>query len=87
MDDPVPIPQRLTSRPRDPGTGQGPPAPDGFHDFDLDLQASPTCPEFRGVHVFRNFVSAEEADRIAAICQGLLAGGVSWIDKEGEKRC
>ena len=64
MDDPVQIPQRLTSRPRDPGAGQGPPAPDGFHDFDLDLQTSPTCPEFRGVHVFRNFVSAEEADRL-----------------------
>jgi len=62
MDDPATIPQRLSTRPRDPGSGT--PPREGFHDFDLDLQGSPTCPEFRGVRVFRDFVSADEADRL-----------------------
>jgi alkylated DNA repair protein alkB family protein 4 len=62
MDDPVQIPQRLSSRPRDPDPDT--PVRDGFHDFDLDLQGSPTCPEFRGVHVFRDFISPDEADRL-----------------------
>jgi alkylated DNA repair protein alkB family protein 4 len=62
MDDPATIPKRLSTRPRDPGSGT--PPREAFHDFDLDLQLSPTCPQFRGVHVFRDFVSADEADRL-----------------------
>lgn len=62
MDDPVRIPNLLSTRPRDPGPI--PNSRDGFHYFDLDLQSVPSCPEFRGVHVFRDFFSADEAQRL-----------------------
>lgn len=60
MDDPVQIPDLLSSRPRDPDLSPR----DELHTFDLDLQSAPSCPEFRGVHVFRNFMSAEESEQL-----------------------
>jgi len=62
MDDPVQIPDRLATRPPPPGPTPDP--SDDFHDFDLDLQSAPTCPEFRGIQVFRDFFSMDEAERL-----------------------
>lgn len=62
MDDPVPIPALLSTRPLDPGPNETPHKE--IHDFDLDLQSAPSCPQFSGVHVFRDFFSTDEADRL-----------------------
>lgn len=66
MDDLVRVPDRLTKRPV-------PNAPKlaatlvcedqgGIFSFDLDSQSIPGCPHFRGVRVFRDFLSTSAAD-------------------------
>jgi alkylated DNA repair dioxygenase AlkB len=57
MDDPVQIPDLLSKRPShsDPNTH------DRIHVFDLDLQCAPSYPAFEGIHVIRDFLSADEA--------------------------
>jgi alkylated DNA repair protein alkB family protein 4 len=60
MDDPVPIPDLLSSLSRDAGLRPG----DGLYDFDLDLQSAPRCPDFRGVHVFRDFISVGDSEQL-----------------------
>lgn len=35
-----------------------------IHDFDLDLQSVPSCPDFEGVHVFPDFLSPNEGDQL-----------------------
>lgn len=62
MDDPVQIPDLLSTRPPDPASA--PNASGRIHDFDLDLQAAPRCPAFQGVHVFCEFFSTIEAESI-----------------------
>ena len=62
MDDPIRIPDLLSNRPPDPG--RNPNSKDRIHDFDLDLQSAPTCPDFGGVHVFREFFSPDEGDEL-----------------------
>jgi len=60
MDDPVRIPDLLSSRPAEPDLDRH----DGLHHFDLGLQNAPSCPEFQGVHVFRDFMSPDEAEQL-----------------------
>lgn len=63
MDDPVQIPELLSTRPTRP-THAGSNPQGQIHDFDLDLQSAPSHPAFQGVHVFRDFLSAGEAEQL-----------------------
>jgi alkylated DNA repair dioxygenase AlkB len=60
MNDPLRVPDLLRERPDQPKPGSF--SNDRIHDFDLEEQCAPTCPEFRGVHVFRDFLDAKEAE-------------------------
>ncbi len=70
MDDVIPLPAPLQSRPtggesvgrtRSPVSNRQNP---GIFDFDPESQCVPGCPSFLGVHVFRDFVSPAESDRL-----------------------
>jgi alkylated DNA repair dioxygenase AlkB len=62
MDDPVRLPDWLAIRPTSPDSN--PKARHCIHDFDLELQRAPSCPDFEGVRVFREFFSTSEAERL-----------------------
>lgn len=62
MDDPMPLPGPLSTRPADPAAIPNPRK--AVHDFDLDLQCAPSCPEFQGVRVYLDFLSPDQADRL-----------------------
>jgi alkylated DNA repair protein alkB family protein 4 len=64
MDDPFPIPDLLAVAPEKRRIEAT--ANERFHSFDLDRQCAPTRPDFRGVRVFRDFLSEHEADRLLA---------------------
>jgi len=65
MDDVVPIPDLLETRPGMGLAGRCPGRPTRSEglvaNFELDTQSSPDCPEFRGVRVFPDFLSPSEA--------------------------
>ena len=62
MDDPVPIPELLRLRPETdcPTSSEH----GQIRTFDVESQSVPVCPEFRGVRVFRDLLSGEEADEL-----------------------
>ncbi|HEB90873.1 MAG TPA: hypothetical protein ENI85_14965, partial [Deltaproteobacteria bacterium] len=67
MDDVIPLPWPLSSRTVDPHErpSESPERVAGaervkISEFDLDLQRAPDCPSFRGVRVFRDFLSRSE---------------------------
>ena len=62
MDPPIQIPEFLLTRPED--SKSNPDRLDRIHPFDLETQHAPSCPEFSGVFVFRDFFSKDEADRL-----------------------
>ena len=62
MDPPIRIPDFLLTRPED--SKSNPDRLDRIHLFDLETQRAPSCPEFRGVFVFRDFFSKGEAERL-----------------------
>jgi hypothetical protein len=67
MDDALRIPDLLRERPD--RALEGSRSSDRVHDFDLDEQCAPTCPDFRGVHVFRDFANAEAADSLLRLIE------------------
>ena len=65
MDDPVQIPELLSTRP-----GHADSTPQGqIHEFDLDLQCAPSRPAFQGVHIFRDFLSTKEAEQLLTMVE------------------
>lgn len=64
MDPPLALPEWLKSRPCEAGPETR--LDERIHRFDLDLQIAPDCPEFRGIRVFRDFLSMHEARRLLA---------------------
>jgi len=60
MDDPLPIPELLAVRPET--RNARPTSNERIHPYDVDRQCAPTRPDFRGVRVFRDFLSESEAD-------------------------
>jgi alkylated DNA repair protein alkB family protein 4 len=64
MDDPIPLPKLLAN---DPARRASDPTAGGrIHSFDLDAQCAPSLPEFRGIRVYEEFLSSDEADRLLA---------------------
>ena len=57
LDDPVPCPEILRER---PGPGPAQPAGAPLHFFDPVTQSAPSCPEFRGLRVYRDLLDAAE---------------------------
>jgi len=66
MDDIVPIPNHLENRPRlDSGSPSGAAETDSRNliaEFDPDSQSAPDCAGFRGIRVFRDFLTPAESD-------------------------
>ncbi len=62
MNDPVSVPSFLSSRPAHSLSRSD--SLHGIHHFDLETQVAPSCPEFRGVHVIREFLSRQEAEQL-----------------------
>jgi alkylated DNA repair protein alkB family protein 4 len=63
MDDPVPCPELLRARPWPRAEREGDPP---LHFFDLATQSAPSCPEFRGVRIYRDFLEPEEETALLA---------------------
>lgn len=63
MDDPVPQVPILAQRPAPPAdpARARPPIDDGIHYFDPGTQSVPDLPDFRGVRVYRDFLSPAES--------------------------
>ncbi|MFP6655599.1 MAG: hypothetical protein VCB25_08225 [Myxococcota bacterium] len=60
MDDALPIPDRLVSRPVPDSSGRI--KTSGIAAFDLGSQSVPDCPDFQGIRVFPDFLSIPESD-------------------------
>jgi len=60
MDDPVPLPDFLTDRPLTQEAVHDLP----IHFFDPSTQSAPSCPAFRGMRLYRDFLSESEAARL-----------------------
>jgi alkylated DNA repair protein alkB family protein 4 len=62
MDDPVPMPPLLATRPllEGPGDRRG----DSIHIFDPETQRAPTCPDFKGVRLYNEFLSHSDEEQL-----------------------
>jgi len=62
MDDPVPMPTLLVTRPHFEGDND--PRSDSIHIFDPETQSVPTCPDFIGVRLYTEFLSSSDEERL-----------------------